>query len=278
MATSGSVSEGRWCGPPAPGRGWVLLPLIWCVWLLLSLVPTLLMAPRLLSPGPWLMRETAPSAVLAAGGFFLAAVWPFWRKKGTGSFSGLSEKVPVPFLHGERGGGAVGRKGTEKEPVPFLQSARGVARWLGAGALEFVVLVALAVPFALVAWSVGDGRLAVWPVVAMVGGLGVFGLGLRTAAEGMVPGAARWLMFAVLLVCAGPLILEYAAAETTGVSLPWLLEVSPVFGLVGVGMDGWPAESSWPWVARLWLWPGVGVVLGVVGLCESWRRVRCGRV
>ena len=249
MATSGSDADAPLSGPPAPGRGWVLLPLIWCVWLLLSLVPTLLMAPRLLSPGPWLMRETAPSAVLAAGGFFLAAVWPFWRKKGT-----------------------------ETVPVPFLQSARSVARWLGAGALEFVVLVALAVPFALVAWSVGDGRLAVWPVVAMVGGLGVFGLGLRTAAEGMVPGAARWLMFAVLLVCAGPLILEYAAAETTGVSLPWLLEVSPVFGLVGVGMDGWPAESSWPWVARLWLWPGVGVVLGVVGLCESWRRVRCGRV
>ncbi len=261
MATSGSDADDPLSGPPAPGRGWVLLPLIWCVWLLLSLVPTLLMAPRLLSPGPWLVRETAPSAVLAAGGFFLAAVWPFWPKKGTGkkgtgSFSGLSEKVPVPFL----------------------QSARRVGGWLGAGALEFVVLVALAVPFALVAWSVGDGRLAVWPVVAMVGGLGVFGLGLRTAAEGMVPGAARWLMFAVLLVCAGPLILEYAAAETTGVSLPWLLEVSPVFGLVGVGMDGWPAESSWPWVARLWLWPGVGVVLAVVGLLEFRRRARGDRV
>jgi len=252
MATSGSdagAGRSETVEPPAPGRAWVLLPVAWCVWLLLWLVPTLLVAPHLLSPGPWLVRESAPSAVLAAGAFFLAAVWPFWGKKGTGSFSCLSEKVPVPFF-----------------------------RWLGAGVLEFVVLIALAVPFALVAWSVGDGNLAVWPAVVSAAGLGVFGLGLRTAAQGMAPGAARWLMLAALLVCVGPLILAYAAAETMGVSLPRLLEVSPVFGLVGVGTDGWPAESSWPWIARLWLWPGVGVVLAVVGLCESWRRARRGRV
>ena len=260
MATSDSdagAGPSETVQPPAPGRAWVLLPVAWCVWLLLSLVPTLLVAPHLLSPGPWLLRETAPSAVLAAGAFFLAAVWPFWpalagsyRKKGTGTFSERPEKEPVPF-----------------SPVPFF-------RWLGAGVLEFIVLVSLAVPFALVAWSVGDGNLAVWQAVVSAAGLGVFGLGLRTAAQGMAPGAARWLMLAALLVCVGPLVLEYAAAETMGVSLPWLLEVSPVFGLVRVGMDGWPEASSWPWIARLWLWPGVGVVLGVVGLCESWRRAR----
>jgi len=252
MATTGSDAGAgpppETVEPPAPRRASVLLPVGWCLWLLVSLVPTLLIAPHLVSPGPWLVSETAPSAVLGAGAFFLAAVWPFWRK-GTGTFSERQEKAPVPFLG-------------------------SLCRRLGVPALEFVILFALAVPFALVAWSVGDGRLAVQPVVVSVVGLGVFGLGLRTAAEGMVPGATRWLMLAALLVCVGPLVVEYAAAETMGVSLPWLLEVSPVFGLVRVGAEGWPAPSSWPWLARLWLWPGVGVVLVVVGALEGRRRAR----
>ncbi|KPJ75841.1 MAG: hypothetical protein AMS14_02915, partial [Planctomycetes bacterium DG_20] len=255
MATSAGdagAAGSEMAGPPAPGRAWVLLPVAWCVWLLVSLVPTLLVGPHLLSPAPWLARETAPSAVLAAMAFFLATVWPFWPalagKKGTGSFSCLSEKVPVRFF-----------------PVPFF-------RWLGVSAIEFVVLVSLAVPFALVAWSVADGNLAVRPAVVSVAGLGLLGLGLRTAAEGMVPGATRWLVLAALVACVGPLVLEYAAAETMGVSLPWLLEVSPVYGLVRVGMDGWPEASSWPWIGRLWLWPGVGVALAVAGLCEGRRR------
>ncbi len=243
MATSGSdagAGVSGMAGPPAPARAWVLLPVVWCLWLLLSLVPTLLVAPHLLSPRPWLTRETAPSAVLAAMAFFLAAVWPFW-----------------PALAGRLGVPRVG----------------AVARWLGASALEFVVLFSLAAPFVLVAWSVSGGRLAVAPAVVSVAGLGIFGLGLRTAAAGMVPGAARWLMLAAMLVCAGPLVLGYAAAETMGVSVPWLLEVSPVFELVRVGLDAWP-EALWPRIARLWLWPGVGVVLAVVGVVEACRSRR----
>jgi len=252
MATSGSDAGAAPSDPP-PGRAGALMPVVWCVWLLLSLVPSLLVAPHLLSPGPWLTCDTAPSAVLAAAAFFLATVWPFW---------------PALAERGEKGTGAFPER---QEKGPALLSIR----WIGASALEFVVLLSLAVPFALVAWSVGDGRPAVGPAAVSVAGLGIFGLGLRMAAAGMAPGAARWLMLAALLVCAGPLVLEYAAAETMGATLPWLLEVSPVFGLVRVGLGAWP-EASWPWIARLWLWPGVGVVLAAVGLVESWRRGRCG--
>lgn len=62
---------------PVPS-GWFLLPPAWCLWLLASLVPSMLVAPHLEYLRPWLWPETAPSAVAAAAAFFLVAVWPFW--------------------------------------------------------------------------------------------------------------------------------------------------------------------------------------------------------
>lgn len=233
------TADGREAPPsPVPGRAWVLLPVAWCVWLLLWVLPSLVMGSRLAWPRPWMMRETAPSALAAAAAFFLAAVWPFWPALASG---------------------------------PGRETPSG--RWLGLSLLEFALLVALAAPFALVAWSVAGGTTAAAPTVVAVLGLGVLGLGLRVAAAGMAPRMTRWLVLAAMTVSAGPLMLEYAAREALGVTCGWLLDVSPVFGLVRIGLDGWPG-GPWLWVARLWLWPGVGVVLAAVGLLESRRRRR----
>lgn len=218
---------------PAPGRAWVLLPVAWSVWLLVWLVPSLLFAPHLESPRLWMTRDTAPAAVAAAAALFLVAAWPFW-----------------PAL----AGGA--------EPL------RG--RWLALSALEGTVLAALAAPFALVAWSVAGRPLDVWPPAAVGLGLGVLGLGLRVAVAGFGPRAARWLMLAAMLACALPPALAYAGGETMGIAFPRLLEASPVVALVRAALEGWP-PLGWPEIARLWLWPGVGVTLGAAGWLE-WRR------
>ena len=225
---------------PAAGWAWVLLPVSWCAWLLAWLVPSLLLAPHIALPRPWMTAETAPAAALAAGALFLVVAWPFW-----------------PAL--------AGRAGRVGGP--------GAARWIGLSVLEFVTLVALALPFGLVAWSVGGWTLEAGPTAAAVAGLGLFGLGLRVAAAGMAPAASRWLMLAATLACVLPPALEYAAGETLGVGFPRVLDASPVVALVRVAAEGWPA-GSWPEIARLWLWPGVGLVLALVGVLESRRRGR----
>ena len=233
------TADGREASPaPEPGRAWVLLPVAWCVWLLLWILPSLVVGPRLAWARPWMMRETALSALVAAAAFFLVAVWPFWPALASG---------------------------------PGRQTLSG--RWLGLSLFEFALLVALAGPFALVAWSVSGGTVAAAPTVVAVLGLGVFGLGLRVATAGMAPRMTRWLVLAAMTVLAGPLMLEYATREALGVTCGWLVGVSPLFGLVRIGLDGWP-EGPWLSIARLWLWPGVGVVLATVGLLESRRRRR----
>jgi len=233
---AGGARGGRPAPPPA-GAARVLLPVAWCAWLLVWLVPTLLVAPHLESPPPWLTGDTAPAAVLAAAAFSLMAIWPFW---------------PVPAM---------------RRQCDAATERIGAAR-IGQSVLELVMLLALAVPFALVAWSVGGASARAGPLAATAGGWVVFGLGLRMAAAAGGRAAARWLMFAAALLCAGPLALEYVAGETLGAGFPRLLEVSPIVGAIRLALEGWP-EGTWPWVARVALWPAAGVVLGLLGW---WRR------
>ncbi|MCX5672853.1 MAG: hypothetical protein NTU94_16170, partial [Planctomycetota bacterium] len=68
MGTSGGLD-----GPAASsvrGAAWVLLPVAWCAWLLVWLVPSFLLAPHLAHPRMWLTRDTAPAAILAAAALF----------------------------------------------------------------------------------------------------------------------------------------------------------------------------------------------------------------
>jgi hypothetical protein len=138
---------------------------------------------------------------------------------------------------------------------------------IGLSAAEVLVLAALAAPMLVAARSLG-GTLRVWPAVATGAGLAVFGIGLRVAAAGLGDGAARRLMFGALLVAGGPPVVAYAAAETIGAALPWLPAASPVVALVEAGTDGWP-DGTWAQIARLYLWPMVGVGLGVVGVLKA---------
>jgi len=181
---------------PSPSASWVLLPLAWCVWLLLFLAPSLLVAPHLSTLRPWLTADTAPAAVLAAAAFFLTAIWPFWP-----ALAGNAELIPA-------------------------------SRWFGRTFLELMVLLALAAPFVLVAWSVGGqpfdvGRLASAGAMAVIPGA-VF----RLAAGAMRPRRVRWVALAAMLLAAAPLLVAYAAHETLGVNWSWMLRISPVYAAV----------------------------------------------
>lgn len=234
---STAAGPGGPAASPAPGAAWVLLPVAWCAWLLAWLVPSFLVGPHLAVERVWLVREAAPQAILVAAAFFLVAVWPFW-------------------------------------PALARREAPGAAvspKWLALSVLELVMLVALAAPFVLVAWSVGGTAILAGPLAATAGAWAVFGLGLRIAATAG-QGAARWLMLAAVLVLVGPLILGYAAGETLGVGFPRLVEVSPIVSGMGLALGGWH-EGVWPWITAVALWPAVGVVLALVGLWQALRRL-----
>jgi len=178
---------------PSPAASWVLLPLAWCVWLLAFLVPSLLIAPHLETLRPWLAADSAPGAVVGAVALFLTAIWPFW-----------------PALAGS--------------------AARGrVAPWVGSSFLELAMLLALAAPFVVVAWSVGGqlfdvGRLALAAAMAVIPGL-VF----RVAAGFLQPRRIRWVVLAAMLLAVAPLLVAYAARETLGADWSWMLKISPVY-------------------------------------------------
>jgi len=198
------------------------------------LSPALLVAPRVEVRPFWLTAEAAPAALLAAAAFFLVAVWPFWPALADAS-SGLS------------------------------------VRAFAFGLVELAALLALAVPFALAAWSVGAWALSEGPLAAAIGMLAVLGLGIRAVFLGMGPVGGRWLVAAAILACAGPLMVAYAAGETLHMDFPRLVETSPVVGAVRLGVDGWPVET-WRVFAGLILWPVVGLVLLAGGISESRQR------
>ncbi|HUU32384.1 MAG TPA: hypothetical protein VMY69_09835 [Phycisphaerae bacterium] len=223
---------------PEVGAAWARLAAAWCGWLLVWLMPSLLLSPRVMTMRLWLTREAAPAAVVIAAALFLAVVWPFWPWRG--------------------------------RSAPEAEERFGIRR-LGRWVLEAVVLAVLAVPFVLAAWSVGGRTPSVGRLAAAFGILAVFGLGLRTAAGGLGRSAAKWLMLAAVLVCAGPILLEYAAGETMGIGFPRFVETSPVVVAVRVALEPWP-EETWLWLVRTVLWPAVGVLLGIAGFWVSSRR------
>ena len=231
-ATAPRPSDGP--GPVRRNPSRVLLPFAWCLWLLVFLAPALLVAPRVEVRPLWLTAEAAPAALLAAVAFFAVAVWPFW-------------------------------------PALVAPSAGLSARTFTLSILELVVLFALAVPFALVAWTVGAWAPSAGPLAAAIGTLAVLGLGIRAAYLGMGPVGGRWLVAAAILACAGPLMIAYAAGETLNMDFPRLVEASPLVGAVRLGVDGWP-EGTWRIFAGLILWPAAGVVLLLGGISDSRQR------
>ena len=200
------------------------------------LVPSLLVAPLLESQPPWLTVDTAPAALVAAASFFLITLWPFW-----------------PALAGDSPGGRI------------------TARWFGRSVLEVIILAAIAVPFALVAWSVAGRAVHGGPLAACAGGLAMLAMGLRAAAQGMGPRAARWLMLAAMLATVGPLAVAYAASETMGATLHQVFEAGPLVVAARLAVDGWPRGTSSE-IAHLAVWPGAGLLLIMVGWWASRRR------
>ena len=225
-------SAGGQAAARAGGAPWVLLPLVWCVWLLVWLAPSLLVAPYLSIPREWLAADSAPAAVVAAAALFLVAIWPFW-----------------PALAGHPPGGRI------------------TGRWLGRTVLEAAILAALAAPFVLVAWSVGGRTMQFGPLAAAAGGLIVLGLSVRLAAAGIGPGGTRWLMLVAALACSGPVLLAYAGTETMQLPLERVLAASPVVGAVRLAVHGW-TEPTWPQAAGVVL--GGMLVFVLLGL--SFRR------
>jgi len=222
-------------GLPRVGRGWFLLPTAWVAWLLLWTAPSLLVGPRLESQPSWLTADSAPAAVVLAAASFLICFWPFW-----------------PALAG---------------PSP---RGRLTVRWAALGLIEAVLLIALATPFVIIAGAVADRPLATGPMAACAAGLVVLAMGLRLGAAGLKERAARWFMFAAMLVAAGPILIVYAAQETLAAPLNGVLEISPLVAAMRLAVDGWPADR----LQQLLAWPAAGVILMIIGGWTSARRAR----
>ena len=226
-----SAPTGRMAG----GSSRFLLPLAWCVWLLVWLVPVLLVAPHAQTVRPWLEADTAPAALVAAATFFLVAIWPFW-----------------PAL-------------VSREP------GRDAAHWIGASVLELAVLLALAAPFVLVAWSVGGRTLEAQPLVAAAMTATFFAMIFRLLAIRSGAAAVRWLILVATLLCAGPLIVVYAVGETIGADLPRVAVASPLVMAVWQMEHGWPSDL-WLMAFEVTAWWALALGLAVAALRALWRR------
>jgi hypothetical protein len=186
---------------------------------------------------PWMEIETAPAALVAAAVFFLVAIWPFWP-----AFTG-----PCPV---------------NRPLCPFARPT-----------LELVMLLALAAPFALVAWSVGGHRFHVDGLVRAGLGIAILALGTRIL-SGTLDSAGRWLMLAAMLACVGPVALHYAATEAMNEGWPRVLELSPLVGTGGMAVDGWQRGNGWRTFADMGLWPAVGAIEIGAAVLVVWRSKR----
>jgi len=213
----------------AAGPSRFLLPLAWCAWLLVWLVPVLVIAPHAQTVRPWLSADTAPAALVAGATFFLVAIWPFWP--------------------------ALVRRGSELD----------AAHWIGASVLELVMLLALAAPFVLVAWSVGGRTLTATPMVAAAMPATFFALIFRVLAIRSGAAAVRWLILAAMFLCAGPLIVVYAVGETIGAYLPRAATVSPIVMTVWQADHGWPSDS-WLFALEVAAWGVLALALVAASL------------
>lgn len=209
--------------------------------MLLWLVPSLLVAPHLGSRPVWVRADSAPSALVIAVALFLVVGWPFW-----------------PALSGSGG--------ERPKRLDFGWAAKCVA--------EVLILFALAVPFAVVAWSVGNQAVLLKPVAGAAGSLALLGLAIRLAYVGVGPESGRWLMFGAMLATVGPVVVAYGVVEVLEVELAGLVELSPVVAALQLCRDGWP-EAGWDVFTRVALWPAASAVLVLVALSEmAWRRRR----
>jgi hypothetical protein len=212
-----------------PSRaGWYLLPLAWCLWLLVWLAPSMLIAPHLGYVRPWLALETAPTALLAAAALFLVTVWPFW-----------------PAL----------AAGTEDRRAALV--GRSVA--------ELAILLALAAPFLIVAAAVGGLPLSAGPLIAAAAVPAALGLGLRLAVAGLGQKSMPWIIATALCVAAVPVLVAYAVCDSLLGAYPGILEISPVIASVNLATDGWPLTGM-SWLFEVALWPVVGAVFAIAGL------------
>ena len=221
----------------AGGSARFLLPLAWCVWLLVWLVPVLVIAPHAQTVRPWLSADTAPAALVAAATFFLVAIWPFW---------------PALVI---------------RDP------GRDAAHWIGASVLELAVLLALAAPFVLVAWSVGGRTLEAKPLVAAAMTTTLLAMIFRTLAIRSGAAAVRWLILVATLLCAGPIIVVYAVGETIGADWPRVTAVSPLVMAVWQVEHGWPSDL-WLAAVEVTAWCALALALTVAALRALWRRQR----
>lgn len=237
----GAGSEGAPARQPSRGGPWVLLPVAWCVWLLVWLGPSHILAPRLAVAPWWMARGTAPTALWAGAVLFLVGFWPFWSALGMSS-------------EGESG---------------------GPSRWVGRFLVELVILAALAAPFTLVAWSVG-GRRPEPGRLALAGGVvALLGAAIRVADLALGDRAGRHLATGAMLVCIGPLLVAYAVGETMAIDFEHVADLSPMVSGVRLALGGWP-HRAWLVFTDVVLWPGAAVVLALVSLSERGRRRRRG--